>query len=290
MKIICCTFILMIVCLKIEAQDLIVTKGGDSLNCKVTKVEPDYVYFTIRQDDKNLPTLLPKNELTALKFKYYSTPEVIPEPKVREEFPRLRIGANGGWSTRLAKIHEDVDDAQRNYLKSLKSGYNYSFDLTYYFSLQSGIGAKYAAFRSKYGIEDFHYDLSNGQTFIGELSDDITINFIGPFYSTRAMTKSKKNSFIANMGLGYVGYKDKVFILEENLTLTGSTFGLCFDLGYDIGISQSLALGIQLSVVTGNLTKYEISDGVNSQVVELDEDNYENLSRFDLSVGLRFIK
>jgi len=40
----------------------------------------------------------------------------------------------------------------------------------------------------------------------------------------------------------------------------------------------------------GVLSQYEISDGRRTETVKLDKDAYENLSRVDISVGLRFNK
>lgn len=268
----------------VQAQDLIVTAQGDSLNSKVTKVEPEYLYFSINKDGGVLNTLLPMAQVSYYKYNFYSTPALPVDAKVDgpKDFPRLRLAINGGWSYRLAKVAGNLSSTQQDYIKGLKSGYSYGAELAYYWSKKAGIGAKYDVFRSRNELEDV-----SGQVVV--LSDDVAISFIGPYYSSRFLTANKKNSFLMNVGLGYVGYNDKAFF-GSDYELTGGTAGLLVDLGYDIGLSKSFALGFQLSFIGGTLTQYMIDDGFNTTTIELDEDEYEGLARINLSVGLRLIK
>lgn len=268
----------------VQAQDLIVTAQGDSLNSKITKVEPEYLYFSINKDGGVLNTLLPMAQVSYYKYNFYSTPALPVDAKVDgpKDFPRLRLAINGGWSYRLAKVAGNLSSTQQDYIKGLKSGYSYGAELAYYWSKKAGIGAKYDVFRSRNELEDV-----SGQVVV--LSDDVAISFIGPYYSSRFLTANKKNSFLMNVGLGYVGYNDKAFF-GSDYELTGGTAGLLVDLGYDIGLSKSFALGFQLSFIGGTLTQYMIDDGFKTTTIELDEDEYEGLARINLSVGLRLIK
>jgi hypothetical protein len=84
-------------------------------------------------------------------------------------------------------------------------------------------------------------------------------------------------------------YRNNAVIINK-YTITGNSLGMCMDIGYDIGISKSLQLGFQLSLISGQLTKYKLNDGNTTQTVQLDKDNYENLYRVDFSVSLRFNK
>jgi hypothetical protein len=277
-------FVLIGISAPIQAQDLIVTKEGDSLNCKITKVETDYIYFGISKDGGVLNTLLPMPQITYYKYQFYTTSALPVDAKVDgpKDFPRFRLGINGGWSYRLAKVAESNSSEVDEYIKQLKSGISYSADVTYYWSKKAGIGAKYDVFKSKNELED-----PSGQFIIA--SDDISLTFIGPYYSSRFLTANKKNSFLLNIGAGYVGYNDKAFFVSE-YELTGGTVGLLIDIGYDIGLSKSFAMGFQLSLVGGTLTQYEIDNGFTTQMIELDEDEYEGLGRVNLTVGLRLIK
>ena len=66
-------FVLIGISASVQAQDLIVTKEGDSLNCKITKVETDYIYFGINKDGGVLNTLLPMSQITYYKYQLMET-------------------------------------------------------------------------------------------------------------------------------------------------------------------------------------------------------------------------
>lgn len=268
----------------LQAQDLIVTKEGDSLNCAITKVETDFIYFRIAKDEGVLNTLLPMSDISFYKYRFYPTSEIPVDPKMAaaKDFPRFRFAINGGWSYRLAKVAGNNSPDVEEYIKQLKSGYSYGADVTLYWSGYSGIGARYDVFRSKNELEN-----ASGQIVIA--SDDISLTFIGPYYSSRFLMADKKNSLMFNAGLGYVGYKDKAYFISD-YELTGATAGLLLDIGYDIGLSKSFAMGFQLSLIGGILTQYKLDDGFSTQTIELEEDEYEGLGRINLSVGLRLIK
>jgi len=276
--------------ISVKAQDLIVTSEGDSLNCKITKVKTDNIYFTFKHKDEIRNTLLPLNQVKYHQFNYFQTSEVQANKIIYNEiYPHFRAAVTGGWSYRVAKLADNIPSDFEKYMKDLKSGYHYGLDLSYYFSEQVGFGFKYYNYHSKNEITNVYVTLPNGSTQIGNMSDDISINFIGPFFSTRLLNANKKNSFLINLGLGYVGYKDNAVLISDFL-IKGSTIGLCWDIGYDIGLSENFALGFQFSYIIGTLTRYELSDGASTQTVKLDKENYESLSRIDLSIGLRFNK
>ncbi len=44
--------LLAVIANSIVAQDLIITSEGDSINCKITKVKNDFVYFTFKHNDR----------------------------------------------------------------------------------------------------------------------------------------------------------------------------------------------------------------------------------------------
>ncbi|MGC3976815.1 MAG: hypothetical protein QM751_00370 [Paludibacteraceae bacterium] len=270
------------------AQDLIITTEGDTLNCKITKIKSGYIYFTFKHKDEIRNTLLPDNQVKSYQLKYYQAAEV-PEKTVKskEIYPRFRGAINGGWSYRTAKVSDNTPSGLEQYMNNLKSGFHYGLDGAYYFSELLGVGIKYNNFNSKNKMDDIQLRFSDGTYVNGELSDNISINFIGSFFSMRFLNSTKQNCFLINWGMGYLGYYDKA-VLIDNYSMSGSTFGVTLDIGYDIGLSKNLALGLQLSYTSGTLTQYKLTQGGFSQTVKLKSENYENLSHINLSIGLRF--
>ena len=139
----------------IHAQDLIVTKENDSLNCKITKIKTDNIYFTFMHKDEIRSTLLPINQVKFHQYNFYKT-SVVPADKVidTQKYNHFRIAVNGGWSYRVAKIAGNNDPEIQKYQKDLKSGYNLGIDATYFISEPIGIGFKYNNFKSKNEIDN----------------------------------------------------------------------------------------------------------------------------------------
>jgi hypothetical protein len=223
-------------------------------------------------------------------FDYYQTSEV-PKDKVvgYENYQHFRIAINGGYSYQTAKVAESVPSDFKDYISELKSGYHFGGELTYYFTEPLGFGLKYYLFKSSNSLDNIYLEDTDGNRTYGKMSDDLTISFIGPSFSTRLLSHDKKNAFLMNLSLGYMGYSnDKVII--DKYKMTGSTMGLSFDIGYDIGLSENLSLGFQISYLTGTLFEYDWNDGIKTETIKLEKGEYESLNRIDFSVGLRFSK
>lgn len=272
----------------IFSQDLIVTNEGDSINCKITKVKKDNIYFTFKHKDEIRSTLLPMTSVKVHQSDYYQISEV-PEEKVMgyENYQHFRFAVNGGYSYQTAKVSEIVPSDFKDYVKGLKSGYHFGGDLTYYFTEPLGFGIKYYQFKSSNSLANIYLEDSDGNRTYGKMSDDLTISFIGPTFSTRLLNHNKNNALLMNLSLGYMGYlNDKVII--DKYKMTGNTMGLSVDVGYDIGLSEYLSLGFQISFLTGTLFQYEWNNGTMTETVKLEKGEYESLNRIDFSVGLRF--
>ena len=274
----------------IFSQDLIVTKQGDSINCKITKVKTDNIYFTFKHKDEIRSTLLPLSSIETHHFDYFQTGEVTKGQVVGyENYQHFRFALNGGFSYRTARVSEAIPSDFRDYTGKLKSGYHFGGDLTYYFTETLGFGFKYYLFKSSNSMDNIYLEDIDGNRIYGKMSDDLTISFIGPTFSTRLLNHNKKNAFLSNVSLGYMGYSnDKVLI--DKYKLNGSTLGLSLDISYDIGLSDNLSLGFQISYLKGTLLKYKLNHGSTTETIDLDEGEYESLNRIDFSVGLRFGK
>ncbi|MEO6819540.1 MAG: hypothetical protein ABI266_08680 [Ginsengibacter sp.] len=290
MKTILTFTILLLLTTSIFSQDLIVKNDGDSINCKITKVKKDNIYFIFNHKNETRNTLLPLTGVKEYKYNFYTTSEVPKEKVVRyENYQHFRIAFNGGYSYQTAKVADGVPSDFRDYVKGLKSGYHFGSDITYYFTEQLGLGIKYNVFKTSNKLDSIYLagDIINN-TF-SKLSDDLTITFIGPAFSTRIINQNKRNAFLMDLSLGYMGYSNNK-VLDENYKMTGSTMGMALDFGYDIGLSKNLSLGFQVSFITGTLFKYNWNDGTTMQTIKLEKGEYESLNRIDFSVGLRFSK
>lgn len=270
------------------SQDLVVTSEGDSLNCKITKLKNEIIYFTFKYKEEIRSTLLPVSQVKLYQYNFYQT-AIVPSGKIVGHglYPHWRFAINGGWGYQTAKVGDNVPSDFEQYVQELKSGYHIGGDVTYYFLESLGVGFKYQLFKTSNQIDNVYVINHNGTGRYGYLSDDISVTFIGPAFYTRYLNFNKKNALLFGLAIGYLGYEDKVVIVGEKYTLIGSTAGLIWDLGYDIGINPNFAIGFNLSLLSGWLSEYNLNDGLTTTTIKLGK-NFIDLDRVDLSIGIRF--
>lgn len=271
------------------SQDLIVTGDGDSINCKITRIKADNIYFTFNYNDEIRSTLLPKSSVNFYQADYYKISEVPADKVIRNpEYRHLTLSLMGGYSYRTARLSDNIQPEFRDYIKNLKSGYHLNGDLTYYVSEFFGIGVRYGFSNASNSMDGIYLEDEFGNRTYGMMSDDITVTFIGPTFSSRMMNRNKSSALLINLSLGYMGYVDDIVLIDK-YRKTGGTVGMGLDIGYDIGLSEKISLGFQVSLLSGTLYSYYLDDGITKEKYELEPGEYDGLSRMDLSVGLRFI-
>lgn len=201
------------------------------------------------------------------------------------EYSKFRFSLEGGGGFRPGKISDNVPGDFKSYTKKLKRGFVYGADATWFFNEFMGVGIRYKAFSASNGTTVTITD-DNGYSTSGKMKDNIQIAFIGPMYCTRFTSGNGLHTFTADIGVGYVNYRDKGMIIK-NMKLTGGTLGLLYNIGYDYALSKKWAIGVNLSSIEGTLSSLTLEqDGVRTSQT-LDKDNKENLGHIDLSFTLK---
>ncbi|HVI44219.1 MAG TPA: hypothetical protein VM802_05100 [Chitinophaga sp.] len=202
-------------------------------------------------------------------------------------YSRFRFAINGGYSYRLAKISPDLNSEARNYFKKLKSGFNVSADVLYYFNESLGAGIKYSRFQTSKS-DVLLVDVPNSGRMRTTVGDNMAFNFFAATFATRFYNKKQTNFFYANLSLGYLNYYDDGWVHIQKAKLTGGTVGFGWDLGYDVRITRRLSAGAQLSLISGKLSSITREDGYGRTKVQLEGDQKESLSHLNISAGIRW--
>lgn len=282
-------FILFIVNASTFGQDLIVTTDNDSINCRIAKVSSDFIYFSILSEGEINNTLMPSENILVYTYAFFKESSVPPSSSpVDSNYPHFSVGINGGFSYMTAKISDQVPDDYADYIKDLKSGYHISAEASFFLSKIYGLGIYYSNFRTSNSTSITLED-DNGNLIHGELADRISVNYIGPIFTTRFLNKGNDGGFLLSLSLGYTGYKNNATYIE-NFDLTGNTVGFRFGMNYDIQIAESLLFSIGFSYTGGSLSKLNIKAPGLSQTIELEKGQYESVSHIDLSIGFKFVK
>ncbi|MFB6318315.1 hypothetical protein [Saccharicrinis sp. FJH54] len=269
------------------SQDLIVTTDGDSLNCEITKVRPDFIYFTFNMKGENKKTLIARKEVADVKYNFHPVEKTSESGYANKgSYDPLRIAIFGGYSYQTAKIADNVPTDFLPYMKKLKSGSNIGGDITYFISESVGFGFRLSQFKTS-NSADIYVTGPDGSRTYGEMSDNIRINYWGPTLTSRTYNRLQNNAFYSTLSLGYISYLDD-YIMIDNYSIKGHTIGYLLEIGYDIDLSNNVALGFQLSFYAGNLFNINISDGNTITEVQFEAGEYESVSRIDFTVGIRF--
>ena len=284
-------FFLLVNILSLSAQDLVVTYSGDSLNAKITRIKAGYLYINYRVGKKIVNTLLPPDSVIFYQYDFYNFSDV-PRNKVimREDISNWRVALNAGWSWRVAQTDPSLSSFEKEYIDGLKSGHHFGAEVNYFFTNRIGIGLNYNTHfssNSVYASAQF----PSGTVKNGLLSDDMLINFIGPSFNVRFMSRKNTNVLYMDASLGYSDYRDKFNFIGDTLIhikITGYTVGINYNLSYDFGITKHLALGAGISLRVAALSTLKITENNQTHTETLPPDSYESLARADIVLGIRF--
>lgn len=210
---------------------------------------------------------------------------VTSDTSVSSNFPSWRFSAQGGYAYRVGKVDDSQDAVLVNHIKKLKHGVTYGADATWFFMESFGVGLKYNVL-SAGNSEQVTVTYDDGTQKSGLLEDNINISFCGPIASYRVLSRNMRNAFYINVGLGYMGYKNRAVLIDPFI-IKGGTVGTLYEIGYDLALTDKVSLGAMLSSISGTLTSCKTNQGGTWNEVDLESDSYESLYHFNLSIGLR---
>lgn len=202
---------------------------------------------------------------------------------------KWEISLNGGYSYMLAKVSKEVPSDFHNYIKSLKSGYHLGAGVGYFWVERMGAGIKYSRFGSKGRIGNVTITNNlTGEMRHGIASDNIAVQFIGPTFHIRQAFAQGKLALHASYSIGYLAYNNNSTVVSEAVKISGSSIGTSADVNLSIPLGKRIAIQAGASLLSGKLqTLHTTQNGGRKTTEKLDSDKQENLSRVDLSAGIR---
>jgi hypothetical protein len=297
-------------------QDQIITRNNDTIECRITRVTRNEILFEIDTKGVTSSGKLPFTEIASYSVTNPPTGGSSPasppgamrpasptgsiRPVIADTGPlsRLRLSLNGGAgyifssSEKAEEVMVAWGIAQDNaeaYYNDLKLGIYGSGDITFMVTPRIGTGLRYKFFCTDAGVKG-SFDSDDGMYLIyGTYSEHIYGNFAGvSLFYTESVGRSRKLSLYASWAAGLTLYRNETETFQGNFLITGKSLGMDGTLGLEYRLTPSMALGAELSAFNSLLRKIEMTDGTNTETLELEKENIENLSRFELSLGIRF--
>lgn len=282
----------------LAGQDRIITTGNDTIDCRITKITRNTIYFDTSVRGIRTSGRVPVTNV----YSYYILPSGSEEQVKRDEAVttagRMRIGINGGLGY-LTASSDQAEEAltgfgvtpakAKAYYKDLKTGWYGGADASWIFNRNYGIGLKYKFFNTGAATEGYFDPGDPFNIYYTTYTENIYVNYGGVLLSYyEAMGSQNLFTLYSSFSAGIALYRDESEVFSEAVLITGKAPGLDGTIGLEYRITPLISAGAELSVFASSLRKISLTNGETEETHEFDEENYENLSRVEFSLGIRF--
>ncbi len=278
-------------CLIAKGQDQIITKAGDTLNCKITRISSGYIHFQISDATGPIRSRIERSNV--LSFYQAEEPQQpqgqIGDPKTEEEVGisdrfadliesnRFRIVLNTGFTYQFG----GYENHPTSYARQLRTFVHLGADIQFFPTDRFGVGLKYN--RTSTPAQE-NFDPSFAQAFgTNSIEEKVRFHYVG-FSLLSRQPRGSDQYLIYSIAGGKVMYRDDGF-KDNNVPYFehGDSFALELAIGYDYILDSNLAVGVGFALNIGRINEYETPSGT------VNGANFD-VSRFDLTLGLRFLK
>lgn len=197
----------------------------------------------------------------------------------------LWVGALVGPSLLVEKAPDTIMPEIQDYFNKLRSGWHYGFETQYFINEYIGIGAKYSRFNTKQEVDSIVVQFFSTIFYI-DLSSDMSIHTLAPMAYGRLPLLKNKLSVTGGIGPAWLFYRNIGKAVGDTVMFKGSSPGLSTSLAVSYQIIPSLSFGLQTSYIHAFLKEFTQDNGTSQQVVRLEKENYQNISRLDFSFGI----
>ena len=208
----------------------------------------------------------------------------------KSDYARFRIAAAGGYSYRTIALPPGTSGEVRDYYRKSYNGFLYGVEFNYYFNKFIGMGLNYYASR-------FNPSGNNPDWYPDHISCKTRMQHVVPTVNFRVFDRQKQGALVAGVGIGYADYQTKFYQTNfHNVhvgTEKGWTVGMLLSVGYDIPISQMLAIYVQAALHGGVVTNFTLIDETTGKTETISVDDINDgvgLGKINLAIGLRFAK
>jgi hypothetical protein len=194
----------------------------------------------------------------------------------------------GGYSQMLNKVPFDLGSEFAHYMQRLKSGWHTGLEAGYFFNQHLGAGLSYAVYFTNASQDSL--TATNGLfTLKGNVSDKMRIHNLAPLLLFRLPLLKGKLLLSAAAGPVYLKYHNVGKALTDSATFTGSSPGGLGRISLEYAFTPRLSLGFNSSYTYAFLKKFTKVTIAGEELILLDKGNYQNISRFDAALCLRWM-
>ena len=197
----------------------------------------------------------------------------------------LWVGAFVGPSLLSEKAPDSLMPEIQDYFNKLRSGWHYGFETEYFFNDYVGVGAKYTSFNTKQEVDSIVVEFFS-TIFYLDLSSEMKINSVSPMVYGKLPLLKNKLSLTGGLGPAWLFYRNIGKAVGDSVMIKGSSPGIETSLRISYEVLPNLNIGMQGSYIHAFLKEFTQDDGTTQQVIKLEDENFQNISRIDLSFGI----
>ncbi|MFZ4546399.1 MAG: hypothetical protein ACOYN4_03135 [Bacteroidales bacterium] len=195
---------------------------------------------------------------------------------------RIWVGASFGPSLLLEKAPDSLIPQVQDFFNKLRSGWAFGFESQYFFNQYIGAGAKYSRFNTKLSVDSMAIQFLTNTLYIN-VSNNMRMHTLTPMAYGKIPLMKNKITVSGGVGPAWLIYRNIGQSSIDSATIKGSSPGLSTSLSVSYQILPNIHLGLHGTYIRAFLKEYTKENG--SQV-KLEEQDYQNLSRIDLSFGV----
>ncbi len=271
------------------SQDIIITNNGDALNAKIKAIDNDYIYFYYLHNTIESDTAIAFENVRDYERNFYEKYS----GDTQHKYPKIRLGVQSGGTILFGNTPLFNSSYFRNKGDKAKWGTSVGADCSYFLSDIVGIGIKSSLTKTSgqidniYSIDSINGIIKQDNLNLTTRNDDISILYVGLLFSTKFKSSNPKVQLYNDFSLGYITYTNRAN-LQHSFSLSSKTFGLYNGFGFDYVLGGGISLGLNLSYTLSMLNYYHYKDANQQFIIQFKEFGYDDISRLDLSIVLRW--
>ena len=260
------------------AQDLIVTKNGDSINCKILERKGPILIFETTSGKLKTKKGVNTNAILKTEKNYYFITNDID----KESNFVLNFGYN---KSVLTKYYRETNiDIYDKYFSKLTNGRTVHLDMTYWVFKRVGARLSYDNYYSTSSEDTMPMYNNNGVLVNYFLQEDLNIHSLSPGICYRTPIFSHKNNLILSASYEYNMFFNPYSINDFNAEMQAKSSGVNFGASLERTINNHFNIGFNVKYRFSKIENIDFVYDGNFVNYIYDEEDKLNLNRYDVGI------
>lgn len=197
----------------------------------------------------------------------------------------LWAGATIGVSRMLEDAPDSLVQEIQDFYNGLRTGWNYGFEAEFYINRYLGFGAKYSRFITKKEADSIVIQIFTTKYFI-DISSEMSIHTFSPIVLGKLPLLHDRLTLTGGIGPAWLFYRNIGKAVGDTNMFKGSSPGLSAMFRVNYQIVPRLSIALEGNYIHAFLKEFTRDNGITEEVIKLDKENYQNISRLEFSFGM----